>query len=224
MSLVRSRPRLLSLLIAWCLVLLATRVTQIGSPAFVFLGWNLILALIPLGASSLLSRLDRARAPRLGLLAVGAVWLLFLPNAPYILTDLFHLRERPPVPMWFDLALLLSFAGTGLLAGYLSLTEVHRVVARRIGPRVAWGGAVAVHFLSAFGIYLGRYLRYNSWEILTAPERLLADAIAPVLDPMAHPRAVAVTAVFGGLLTLGYLAMHAVAEHTRSPSAESARG
>jgi uncharacterized membrane protein len=224
MSPVRSRAVLVTLLVGWCLALLAARVGETGSIAFAFLGWNLVLALIPLGASSLLSRLDRRRSPRLALLAVGAVWLLFLPNAPYILTDLFHFRARPPVPTWFDLALLLSFAGTGLLAGYLSLAEVHRVVAGRIGPRVAWAGAIGVLFLSAFGIYLGRYLRYNSWEILTAPERLLADVIAPVLDPMAHPRAVAVTAVFGGLLTLGYLAMHAAAEHARGPSAEPSRG
>ncbi|HIG75556.1 MAG TPA: DUF1361 domain-containing protein [Bacteroidetes bacterium] len=213
-----SRPLLFALLSGWCLALLAARVAATGSWLFVFLGWNLVLALLPLGASALLARWHRRRAPRLALLAVGAAWLLVLPNAPYILTDLFHFRHRPPVPTWFDLALLLSFAGTGLLAGYLSLAEVHRVVAERIGARVAWAGAVGVLFLSAFGIYLGRYLRYNSWEVLTAPGPLFSDVLAPLLDPMGHPRAVAVTLVFGGLLTLGYLAMHAAAAYAREPA------
>ena len=212
------RSSLLLLLTGWCLALLAARVGYTGHLTFAFLGWNLFLAFVPLTASALLTRLDRQRASKWVLLAVGAGWLLFLPNAPYILTDLFHFRARPPVPTWFDLALLLSFAGTGLLAGYLSLAEVHRVTASRIGPRVAWAGAVGVLFLSAFGIYLGRYLRYNSWEIVTAPRRLLADAIAPVLDPLGHGLAVAVTLVFGGLLTLGYLAMHVAVDNTRGTS------
>ena len=216
------RSSLLLLLTGWCLALLATRVGYTGHLTFVFLGWNLFLALVPLAASAAMTRLDKRRASRWVLLAVGAVWLLFLPNAPYILTDLFHFRARPPVPTWFDLALLLSFAGTGLLAGYLSLAEVHRVLAGRTGPRVAWAGAVGVLFLSAFGIYLGRYLRYNSWEILTSPRRLLADTLAPVLDPFGHPLAVAVTVVFGGLLTLGYLAMHVAAESTREASSRDA--
>ena len=203
-----SRPALLAVLVAWCLTLLFLRAYYAGSISFVFLGWNLFLALLPLAASGLLRALDRRRAPLAALLAVGAGWLLFLPNAPYILTDLFHYRSRPPVPTWYDLGLLLSFAGTGLLAGYLSLADVQQVVRRRSGPLAGWALAVGTLFLSGFGIYLGRYLRWNSWEIVTSPEALLRDVAAPILSPLHHTQAVAVTLFFGVLLTLGYLAMH----------------
>lgn len=134
------------------------------------------------------------------------MWLAFLPNAPYILTDFVHFRHRPPVPLWYDLALLLSCAGTGLLLGYASLANVQSFIARRFGPRVGWLTAVASLVLSAFGIYLGRFLRWNTWDMVTNPIALLTDVAPRVLNPFAHPRTTGVTVVFGGMLVLGYVA------------------
>ena len=205
------RLRLAALLGGWVAALVAVRVVLTGSPFGLFLAWNLALAAVPLAASSVLVRLDRRGARASALVAVGAVWLLFLPNAPYILTDLVHLRPRGGAPFWYDLALLLSAAGTGLLAGYVSLADVQGVVARRWGATMSWAVAVGALFSSAFGIYLGRELRWNSWDVVSAPGALLADVAGRVLDPASDPLAVVMTAVFGAMLTVGYLALHALA-------------
>ena len=150
------------------------------------------------------------------------VWLLFLPNAPYIVTDFIHLRARPPVPLWFDILLLISSAGTGLLLGYGSVMIVQRAVERRVGTRTGWLAATGALFLSAFGIYLGRFVRFNSWEALTDPMPLFSDIAYRLMNPMDHPRTFAVTALYGVALLLGYAALHALAEEydrARSPEA-----
>jgi uncharacterized membrane protein len=200
---VMRRSLLFTLLIAWCLALLSVRIGRSGTWMFLFLGWNLFLAAIPLAASELLMR-ARSTLMRTSWLAV---WLLFLPNAPYILTDLIHLRPRPGIPMWYDLALLLSCAGTGLLMGYTSLVDVQALVTKRRGAVAGWCVAVAALLLSAFGIYIGRFLRWNSWDVLANPAALFLDIATRLIDPFAHPRTLSVTLVFGVMLTLGYVAI-----------------
>ena len=206
------RLRLAVLLGSWSALLVAFRIVVTGSPFGLFLGWNLVLAAVPLAVSTAIVRLDGAGARPGVLVALGAVWLLFLPNAPYILTDLVHLAPRGAVPFWYDLAVLLSAAGTGLLAGYVSLADVQGVVARRVGNAAAWAAATGVLFLSAFGVYLGRELRWNSWDIVTTPGALLADVAGRALDPTGDIDTVVLTVVFGGMLTLGYVALRAIAQ------------
>ena len=189
-------------LLAWCAALLFLRITRTGSMMYTFLVWNLFLAAIPAAAAGLLVR---ARTTTAQLLLAG-VWLAFLPNAPYIVTDLMHLRLRSAAPAWFDVALLVSCAATGLLLGYTSLADVQRVVARRFGEAVAWLGAAATLVLCAFGIYLGRFLRWNSWDVVTDPFGLFTDIAMRVAYPLSHPRTLAVTLVYGGGLIVGYVA------------------
>ncbi len=178
---------------------------------YVFLCWNLFLAWIPwlAGRAFEASR----RRPSAATLQLGwfALWLLFLPNAPYIATDLLHLKWRPPVPLWYDLALLLAFAGTGLLLGYLSLLDVQAAVEERFGRAKGWAVAAGSLLLSGFGVYLGRFLRRNSWHVLTDPIALLRDIADRLLDPTLHPRTYGFTLVFGLGLLLGYAALVAVA-------------
>ena len=177
---------------------------------FAFLSWNLILAAIPFFASVAAERTRSFAAQT----AVLLIWLVFLPNAPYILTDFIHLAPRPPIPLWFDLLLIASCAGTGLLLGYASTLIVHRVAADRFGTIAGWTLAIAAQLLSAFGIYLGRFLRWNSWEVVTNPMPLFADLANRLTSPMSYPRTFAVTALFGVMLTLGYIALHVLAENT----------
>ena len=195
----------------WCVSLLALRVELTGSLVYAFLGWNLFLAWIPWLAGQAFRASSRRGAPAAQQLAWLALWLLFLPNAPYILTDLLHLTWRPPVPLWFDLALLLSCAGTGLLLGYISLLDVQATVEERFGRRTGWCVAIGSLFLSGFGIYLGRFRRWNSWHVLTDPAGILRDISDRLLDPMSHPRTYGVTLIFGGGLFLGYTALRLLA-------------
>lgn len=195
-------------LLAWCAVLLVLRAWRAQNTVYFFLVWNLFLAAIPFAAALLFERAKGFFTQ----LATLAVWLLFLPNAPYILTDFIHLSPRPPVPLWYDVLLLLSAAGTGLLLGYGSVMIVQRVIERRRGARTGWLVAAVALFLSAFGIYLGRFVRFNSWEVVTDPMPLFADIGYRLMNPMQHPRTFAVTALYGVALLLGYAALHVVAE------------
>ena len=138
------------------------------------------------------------------LLPVGAAWLLFFPNAPYILTDLFHLEPRAGVPYWYDLALLLSCAWNGLMLAYASLTDMQQLVTRRLGWWSGWAFATVALLLSSFGIYLGRYLRFNSWDILTNPLTLFYDIVHRLLHPTAYSGTWGVTLLYGVFLLLGY--------------------
>ena len=153
-------------LLAWCAVLLAFRARRSGSPLFMFLVWNLFLAAIPAVAAQLFVWADAGRRHAQQFLWFF-LWLLFLPNAPYIITDFIHLTPRPPIPLWYDVAVLLSCAATGLLMGYTSLADVQHVITRRFGQIAGWSTAAVSLLLSGFGIYVGRFLRWNSWDAIT---------------------------------------------------------
>ncbi|MBC8081962.1 MAG: DUF1361 domain-containing protein [Hymenobacter sp.] len=189
--------------LALSVLLIAFRVFFTHHVTFVFLLWNLFLALIPFGLSTMLG-LSAGRLQARVLLPVGLVWLLFFPNAPYILTDLFHLERRTGVPYWYDLALILSCAWNGLMLAYASLIDMQALVARRLGWWAGWGFATVALLLSSFGIYLGRYLRFNSWDILTNPLTLFFDIVSRLLHPFAHPGTWGVTLLYGAFLVLGY--------------------
>lgn len=201
----------LGALLAWCGSLIVSRLAWSGTWAYAFLLWNLFLACVPLAASTLLLAADercRGRGYRLGCLAV---WLLFLPNAPYLLTDLLHLGAKPPVPVWFDLILLLSCAGTGLLLGYISLAQVQLYVRRRRPAAQGWLVAMGSLLLSGYGIYLGRYQRWNSWDVLADPAGLFGAIASQLLHPGAHAKAFGVTLLYGTGLALAYAALWVIA-------------
>jgi uncharacterized membrane protein len=185
----------------WCAALLSFRFYWSGHTWFSFMVWNLFLAAIPLGFAALLAKTNRWRlaAPLI------AGWLLFFPNAPYVLTDLLHLRERGGVPIWYDLLMLLSFALVSLWMGFQSLHLVQNWIARKTSPLMAWSFVGISLMLSGFGIYLGRFLRWNSWDIVSNPMALLGDIWARFADPLSHGRTWGVTLGFGGLLLVAYL-------------------
>jgi uncharacterized membrane protein len=195
-----------STLIFWCTCMIVVRVDRTGSGYYRFLLTNLFLACVPLFLSTALRVAMRLRFHWTMTLGIFGLWLLFLPNAPYILTDILHLTWASHAPAWYDLALLLSCSGTGLLLGYLSLVDVQGIAARRFSPLFGWILALVSLVLSGFAIYLGRFLRWNSWDVLIRPTRVLhiADAL---MHPFSNARALAVTFVFGIILALGYISL-----------------
>lgn len=145
---------------------------------FVMLTWNLFLAFFPLGVVLVLRDLRTAGFLNRWLMIAGlAIWLAFLPNAPYIITDLFHIKSVDAPLLWFDTITLFLFAQTGLLAGLYSALVVHRMLRPLTGAWAAWVLMVGSQILSGFGIYLGRFGRWNSWDVLTKPLELI-DALA----------------------------------------------
>ena len=149
-----------------------------------FLIWNLVLAWVPLGAATIV-RATHRRAPSLGALAF-VVWLAFLPNAPYLVTDFIHLRWRDGAPLWFDALMLATFAWTGVSLGVVSLRIIVSVVCERAGTPTAIAFVAATSFLTGFGIYLGRFIRLNSWDVIFRPLAVLGTIARPVAHPIAN--------------------------------------
>jgi uncharacterized membrane protein len=174
---------------------------------YLFFCWNLFLAWIPLGLSIVLfKRQQQGRLrKRISSWAIGAAWLAFFPNAPYIITDIIHLRPRSPVPLWYDAILVFAFAFTGLGLAFISLLLVHGLVQRWRGSRAGWIFVAAVAGLTGFGVYLGRFQRWNSWDLVTRPDDLLASAFHNLLHPTSHPHSIGVTVIFGGFFAIAYL-------------------
>jgi uncharacterized membrane protein len=184
-------------------LLVAARIFHTGSFAFVFMPWNLFLAWVPYRISSGLTRMDS----RVGRVAGLIVWLLFIPNSFYILTDLYHLADghrNSRVPEWFDLILILSFAWNGLLLGVMSTRQVERLLAPEASTVGRWVFLYPVMFLNALGVYIGRYLRYNSWDIVANPVDLLGDIIRMLAHPLRYHDAWGMIFCFSILLTIMY--------------------
>jgi len=202
--------------------MVGVRVAYSGSPHYGALVWNLFLAWIPLLLALAVYDGFRRGAAWPRLFAGGSLWLLFFPNAPYIVTDLKHLRTWDGMPIWYDVVLASGAAWAGLALGFVSLYLMQAVVRRLVGAVNAWFFALGVLGLSSFGIYLGRFQRWNSWDLFVQPHALLADVSMRVARPLDHPRTVAVTVLFTAFLAATYLVFYsflsASASDQRTPS------
>lgn len=149
---------------------------------FLFMIWNLMLALVPLAASRYL--LWRNEPPRDKVsFVVLIVWLLFFPNAPYLITDLFHLYERAGAPAWLDMFMLFSFAWNGLLIAYVSMRDIDIWFAKSLSQQQKAVLNTILFLLTSFGLYLGRYFRWNSWDALVQPFHLVHDIVTKLSQP-----------------------------------------
>ncbi len=189
--------------------LLFARFAATGEFGYRFLVWNLFLAAIPFPLAVVAEQFVHTRH---SLVAVPFLigWLLFLPNAPYLVTDILHLRETN-VPLWYDTLLYGSFAVTGMLLCIGSLALVHLAVQRRLGVVAGWVVAMFSLMLSGFGVYLGRVERWNSWNFWQTPRALARSVVAPLQNPLSNTRTIGFTAIYGSFLCVSYLAVAAIA-------------
>ncbi len=172
---------------------------------------------MPLGFAFVAEVGWRAHWSRRALLVPLFGWLLFFPNAPYIVTDVIHLRESPDSPLWFDALILMSMGIAGLVVGFVSLRMVQLIISASFNWALGWVVSLSVLVLSGFGIYLGRFARYNSWDILSSPRSLLYDVRSLAVDPISNRRAIAISAVFTAFLLVTYLGTIALGQ-LRLPS------
>jgi len=194
----------LGVLSLFCFSLTILRYSLSDTKAFLFLNWNLFLAFIPWLLTTWLIIQPKIQQYKIVVGLIICIWLLFFPNAPYILTDLFHLRLKLSMPIWFDLVLILSFAWTGILFGFLSLLDIERVLSKFLKQKYISAISVFLLFLSSFGVYLGRYLRWNSWDIIQNPFGLAFDISDRFLNPFAHSRTWGMTIFMGLFLSILY--------------------
>ena len=185
-------------------LLVFTRVVATGHLTFIFLVWNLFLAYIPYRISSFMQNNPWLIKNKFRFVVSFLAWLFFIPNSFYIITDLFHLGINT-VPLWFDLALLLSFAWNGLLLGILSVRQIEKMVAHEWprSPELAF--VIPVMFLNAVGIYVGRFLRFNSWDIISNPFALMSEMCNMLVNPFHYKSAWAMILCYALLMSFIYL-------------------
>ena len=189
----------------FCTLLLALRMLVTESFFYGFLVWNLFLAIIPYTISSWLYQTHWIRKNSFPLLLFLGIWLLFLPNAPYLITDLMHLRHARSSLSWLDPFMLFAFALNGLLFGILSMQHVFQLIEHKCNRKIATRTLFCIVFLCGFGIYLGRFLRWNSWELFSDPMLLLKDCVYSMLHPAYRVRTWGITLGFGTFLWLLFL-------------------
>lgn len=190
----------LTMLLSITLLLIRIKLTH--SNFYLFLVWNLFLAVIPFAITRYLCELKRHS--KLILVFWFGVWLLFLPNAPYLITDLKHLKLSSYNRIWLDILVVTSFALNGLLFFYLSITDMKIILKSYFKSRIINVAIPLIIFTCAFGIYLGRVLRYNSWELLTNPKYLFIDIINIALKPLVNKETWLFIILFGCFLNVGF--------------------
>jgi uncharacterized membrane protein len=207
---------------AGCALMLLSRILLTGTFRYASMGWNLFLAWIPYILSLQMGRIFSlgmgSRKVRLLAAGFGVAWILFYPNAPYMLTDFMHV-VRNPLPrhrphflltsnaiLWYDIILNSAFSFTGHLIGLVSLSILHRLADTYYRRRVGWAVASGAAFLGGYGIYLGRFERLNSWDILKRPFSTVRTGLVNLLNA----KAVLFAVSMGFFIFLTYLVVHAL--------------
>lgn len=188
------------------ILLLTVRVIVTGELRYVFLLWNLFLAVIP--AVIVLRVIKGQPSKRFTVIAQLVAWLLFFPNTFYLLTDFIHLDSPDGVTKLFDAVLLFSFTISGFMLGIGSLMALHIWLAPKISAKNAWYFVSSVIGASSFAVYLGRYLRWNSWDIAMNPLGLLFDVSDRFINPSAHPRTFTTTFLFFVIISAVYMTLY----------------
>jgi uncharacterized membrane protein len=191
---------LISLIAAFGITMVIFRMYRTDSAHFLFLIWNLFLAGIPWLISSLLILFPIFRRRLIFLIPGIMLWLLFVPNSFYIITDLFYLQYKNLAPVWYDLILIFSFAWAGIALGFSGLKDIEIILKDYLKKSLIAPVISILLFLIAFGIYLGRFLRWNSWDLINQPKELLYDIGERIVYPFDHPSTWGMTVLTGLLL------------------------
>jgi uncharacterized membrane protein len=173
------------------------------------------LAIVPLLFSAYLPKYENKKIKWLIILMS---WALFFPNAPYLVTDLMYLAKIKPnlqIPFWYDIIMLSSFALTGLLLGFASAKIVFYQLKNKISKSWAFGSMGFYLMLSGYGVYLGRFGRYNSWDVITQPLNLLEDIADTLIHPFHHKNVYLLSILFGSLVCLIFYSLYELIEHQK---------
>jgi 5-methyltetrahydrofolate--homocysteine methyltransferase len=187
-------------------IFFAGRVIYAHNSNYINLLWNLLLAWVPYIFSFLAATLYRFFPKSWWLIPLPAlVWLVFFPNAPYMVTDFYHLALRPPVPFWYDIGLIAIFAFAGCFLAIASLRTMHQLVDIFLGKFIGWVFALIVLGLGGLGVYVGRFGRWNSWDLLFHPKSIIKDIGSQLLNPLDNLGFIGFTLMFTAIMTVFYL-------------------
>ncbi len=189
---------------------------------FSYLPINLLIAWAAFGSTLLLQTvLKRIRWSSWLGIGISAFWLVLLPNTFYMISDYIHLRSVPVNSLLFYVALFTSFIINSLILGFLSIFLVHRELLKRVSARVAMLFVQLVILASSYGIYVGRVLRWNTWDIVTNFPSLVFDISDRLLHIFSYPTMISITASIYVLLASFYLLIWAFANLTVLRSSRS---
>ena len=198
----------LGILSALCLGLFVFRLLATGVSRYWFVPENLLLAWLALFFGWVLVQQLQSRGWRnWQSLVLTGLWLLFLPNAWYVMTDFIHVFDSGEISYLYDIAMITALTLTGFLLGFASLFMVHRQLLKRLDIFSSALLIGAVILLTSFAIYLGRDLRWNTWDILTNPSGLILNITDRLINPFGYPRALNVTAILFVLISTVYFAL-----------------
>ena len=196
----------------FCIATFIVRVIWTDELTHAWLVWNLFLAWLPMLSATIAYNLAQARVWLIWIFVLPCMgfWLLFFPNAPYLVTDLIHIQPIEPVPLWYDLIMITTGAWIGFLLGVISLFFMQMLITQRLGHVVGWLFVFCSIGLGSFGIYLGRFLRWNSWDILSNPTQLLIDIGSRIQAPFDHPQTLGFSLLFATFFLTMYLVIVAI--------------
>ncbi|MEO8772298.1 MAG: DUF1361 domain-containing protein [Ferruginibacter sp.] len=197
-----SFDKLLVITFIFICALIASRIIYTGSRQHIFLVWNIFLAWIPYSTSNYFRLYEKKQKWKQ--LFLFCSWLLFFPNALYIITDLVHLQDTGDAPVWFDAILLFTCSLLGLIMAFKSLYNVERYLSKKLSRKRLSFIMPLIIFISSFGVYLGRFERWNSWDIIHSPVALGEDVVGFFIFPQDHFRSWAVTVILSILFYLIY--------------------
>jgi uncharacterized membrane protein len=193
---------ILFLFFSFICCLIGGRVFYTQSSMYIFLIWNLFLAFVPFWISKLFLRFGYSKYFSI-LLFIS--WLLFFPNALYIITDLIHLQRKSLMPIWYDAVIVFSSALLGLILAFTSLIKVEEFLRLKFSNKKIALAVPAILFLGSFGVYLGRFLRWNSWDIIQNPWGLVSSVAERFINPFEHLRTWGLTLILFSLFYILYL-------------------
>ena len=195
----------------FCILQLCIRPLYINDDHYLFLLLNLVLAWIPL----LIVFVLKARKKYSIQLLLFALWFLFFPNAGYVFTDLWHLNDFSNGVIWFDIIMIFSFATNTILVGNLSLTIIHDFIETKFSTKICWIIVCCIFLLSSVGIYQGRFLRFNSWDVLAHPIETITTTIERYSNVFLHPIAYPFTILVAVMLLSQYLLIRVIARSSK---------
>lgn len=190
--------------ILFCFLLIIIRIWFTDANTYIFLVWNLFLAFLPFLFSLLFAVWPSLWENKKSRYVLSMVWLVFLPNSFYIVTDLFHLRHISSVPVWFDTLLIYAFAWAGIMMGVASIQNLERMAKLEYGTKWANRMLVVLLFLVSIGVYMGRNLRFNTWDVVFNPFAIFSEVIPLVINPVSNYYVWDIIGLYGMLFYIVY--------------------
>lgn len=187
------------------ILLIVIRIALSKEITYIFLIWNLFLAWLPFIISHIIQLYHQKIKSRLLFIFLFIVWITLYPNAPYIVTDLLHLKPRQNIPLWFDMGLLFLSACNGMLLGLLSVYTMQIAIKNRSNKTIAYTTTGIVFLSAGFGIYIGRYLRWNSWDLMMQPLPLFRDFVKNITTLQSLWQILSIASMFFAIQLILYL-------------------